>query len=175
MPRAERSKPKDLNQIYGKDDVWKGTPSRACMLLWEQMHHEAVPAQRKEDKNDRRSDSEKIGDIRSDPKEKLMHYEKALAECENAAKTLATESGRMFAVESALRVKGKIGNAHEGVVDALVKRAQKASRKEARRLYDRALEVCDEAMEMHSKCRDLEGVQRVEGRINTIQALIDTL
>jgi len=172
MPRFEKSgRYVFSHSTAGKDGIWTGTPSRACMRL-DLNKQSGEPAPKQGERacaKDNRGDTEKIGDIVANPKDKLMHYEKALVEYEQAAVSLAKESDIVHARERVLRIKGKIGKAKEAVSDMLVKRAEKSSKKEAMRLLERALEVLGEAKDMHYKCGDLHSCKRVDVKMEGVE------
>jgi len=175
MPRVERSRYKNYNstpELFGKCDIWKGIPSRACMHLDGCKPKNTAAQEPRKAGREERSDTEKIGDIAADPKNKLMHYEKALLEYNQAAVSAAGYVNMLQAREKVLRIKEKIGETKEAVANMLVKRAERKPRKEAIRLLERALEVLGEAGEMHYKCGDLHSCERTNVRADEVKTML---
>ncbi|MFA5929516.1 MAG: hypothetical protein WC861_01405 [Candidatus Micrarchaeia archaeon] len=167
MPRfvKEKNYVFDPNTV-GRHDIWNATPSKACMrILDERSGNAAAQGQERKAGNGEQSDFEKSGDLGKNPKERLACYRKALKEYEGMA---AAEPYRVSVRQKVLRVKGKIGNAHEEMGDALVKEAQKARGEKAGQSYERALKEYNTSKEMHLKCGDSEGSHRVYGKICSV-------
>lgn len=173
MPRKTNGRNYVFNAEIGSQ-VWRGIPSNACMRTGHKSSANPV-AGISEEAARHISYEEKIGDIAKSPMERIFHYGKALAEYESAACGIAPEGNQVRERENALRVKGKIGESYEAEADALVKRAEKSSGKEAARLLGRALELCEDAVGMNAGCGNLQGSQRAALKMESLRGWLARL